>query len=229
VRICGIDDAGRGSVIGPLVIAGILVDEHGLQRLIQIGVRDSKALSPKKREELAEQILKVVERYHIIKVQPWEIDVVVERGRRLNRLNRLEARVMAKIICELRPNIAYVDASDVLPERFKQHILEEVPFEVEIISEHNADKIYPVVSAASIIAKVERDREIKRLKREYGDFGSGYPADPKTISFLKGWIEKHDLYPVFVRKSWKTAKEILKSKGGRDQRILSDYNRTAKI
>lgn len=229
MRICGIDDAGRGPVIGPLVIAGILVDEHGLQRLIQIGVRDSKALSLKRRERLAEQILKVIERYHIIKVQPWEIDVVVERGRRLNRLNRLEAHVMARIICELRPDIAYVDASDVLPERFKQHILEEVPFKVEIISEHNADKIYPVVSAASIMAKVERDREIERLKREYGDFGSGYPADPKTISFLKGWVKKHGLYPDFVRKSWKTAKEILKSKGRCDQRIMSDYDGTAKI
>lgn len=229
MRICGIDDAGRGPVIGPLVIAGILVDEHGLQRLIQIGVRDSKALSPKKRKELAEQILKVVERYHIIKVQPWEIDVVVERGKRLNRLNRLEARIMARIICEFRPDIAYVDASDILPERFKQHILEEVPFKVEIISEHNADKTYPVVSAASIIAKVERDREIEKLKREYGDFGSGYPADPKTISFLRGWIEKHNIYPDFVRKSWKTAKEILKSKGKRNrQRILSDYDENSK-
>ncbi|MBS7640518.1 MAG: ribonuclease HII [Candidatus Bathyarchaeia archaeon] len=226
--ICGIDDAGRGPVIGPLVIAGILVNESDLQKLVQLGVKDSKLLSPRRREELAEQILGIVKRHSIVKVQPWEVDAVVEGGRRLNRLNRLEARVMARIISELKPDIVYVDASDVLPERFKQHILEEIPFEVKIVSEHKADKNYPVVSAASIIAKVERDREIESLKRKYGDFGSGYPTDPKTINFLRNWIKTHDSYPDFVRKSWKTAKEIFRSRNERDQRILSDYWRQQK-
>ncbi|MEM1550309.1 MAG: ribonuclease HII [Candidatus Bathyarchaeia archaeon] len=221
--ICGIDDAGRGPVIGPLVIAGILVDEIGLQELIQLGVKDSKALSPRRREDLAAQILRVVKRYDVVKVQPWEIDSVVEGGRKLNRLNRLEAHVMARVICQLKPDVVYVDASDVLPERFKHYILEEVPFKVEIISEHKADKTYPVVSAASIIAKVERDKEIEMLKRKYGDFGSGYPTDPRTISFLIRWAEKHNSYPDFVRKSWKTAKEILKSKGRCSQKMLSEY------
>lgn len=218
--ICGIDDAGRGPVLGPLVIAGVLVDESGLQELIKLGVKDSKVLSPRRREELAAQILKISKKYSVIKVQPHEIDAVVERGRRLNRLNRLEARIMAKIISELKPDIVYVDASDVLPERFKQYILEEVPFKVEIVSEHKADKNYPVVSAASIIAKVERDKEIERLRREYGDFGSGYPTDPKTISFLKSWVERYNSYPDFVRKSWKTAKEILKRRGESGQKTL---------
>ncbi|MEM2454680.1 MAG: ribonuclease HII [Candidatus Bathyarchaeia archaeon] len=223
--ICGVDDAGRGPVIGPLVIVGVLVDENGLQELIQMGVKDSKMLSPKRREGLAAQILRVAKNYSVIKVQPWEIDNVVEGGKKLNRLNRLEARVMARIISELKPDIAYVDASDVFPERFRQHILEGLPFEVDVISEHKADRIYPVVSAASIIAKVERDREIEKLKREYGDFGSGYPADPKTISFLKSWIEKYNSYPSFVRKSWKTAKKISKSRN--DQKTLSEYDKSA--
>ncbi|MBS7605593.1 MAG: ribonuclease HII [Candidatus Bathyarchaeia archaeon] len=219
--ICGVDDAGRGPVIGPLVIAGVLVDEIGLQKLIQLGVRDSKTLSPKRRKELAMQITSIAKNYSVIKVQPWEIDNVVETGKKLNKLNRLEARVMARIIGELKPDIAYVDASDVLPERFRQYILEELPLKIEVISEHKADKIYPIVSAASIVAKVERDMEIERLRREYGDFGSGYPADPKTIEFLKRWVEKHNSYPSFVRKSWKTAKEILCGKGC--QRTLLEY------
>jgi ribonuclease HII len=189
--ICGVDDAGRGPVIGPLVIAGILVDELGVTDLINLGVRDSKTLSPKRREYLAREILKVAKDYRVVKVQPSEIDRVVEAGGRLNRLNRLEARVMASIIRDLKPNVAYVDASDILPERFKQHILEELPFKVEVVSEHKADKNYPVVSAASIIAKVERDAEIEGLKRKYGDFGSGYVTDPKTINFLREWIERY--------------------------------------
>lgn len=212
LRVCGIDDAGRGPVIGPLVIAGVLIDEERLPSLIRLGVRDSKTLSPRRREYLAGEILKTIKDYRVVKVPPSEIDRVVEHGRRLNRLNRLEARIMASIIRDLKPDIAYVDASDILPDRFRQHIAEELPFTVKIISEHKADRTYPVVSAASIVAKVERDREIENLKRIYGDFGSGYAADPKTISFLKRWIEEHGSYPDFVRKSWKTAKALLKDR-----------------
>ena len=207
--ICGIDDAGRGPVIGPLVIAGILVDEDGLTELINLGVRDSKTLPPERRERLADEILKIVRGCRVVKVSPSEIDYVVRTGKRLNRLNRLEARVMASIIMDLKPDVAYVDASDILPDRFKRHIAEELSFRVKIVSEHKADKTYPVVSAASIIAKVERDKEIEGLKRRYGDLGSGYAADPKTLLFLREWIRKYGEYPDFVRKSWKTAKRIL--------------------
>lgn len=224
MRICGVDDAGRGPVIGPLVIAGILVDEDGVLDLIRLGVRDSKTLSPKRREHLAHEILRVIKDYRVIKIQPSEIDRVVETGKRLNRLNRLEARVMASIIRDLKPDVAYVDASDILPERFKQHILEEIPFKVEVISEHRADKNYPVVSAASIIAKVERDAEIEKLRQKYGDFGSGYVTDPKTIDFLKRWIKNHDSYPEFVRRSWKTVKTMLKSRGEQRQEKISKYS-----
>lgn len=220
-RICGVDDAGRGPVMGPLVVAGVLVDESGLSSLIRLGVKDSKTLSPNRRKYLANEILKIVKDYRIVKVPPSEIDEVVEHGKRLNRLNRLEARVMASIIRDLKPDIAYVDASDILPERFKQHIIEEIPFTIELISEHKADRTYPVVSAASIIAKVERDREIENLKRIYGDFGSGYAADPRTISFLKEWIKEHNSLPDFVRKSWKTVKSLLRDGERWCQRRLS--------
>lgn len=220
MRICGVDDAGRGPVIGPLVIAGILVDERGLADLVRLGVKDSKLLSPKRREYLAGEILKIIIDYMVVKVPPSEVDRVVKYGGRLNRLNRLEARVMASIIKELKPDIAYVDASDILPERFKQHIIEELPFAIEIVSEHKADKTYPVVSAASIIAKVERDKEIEALKRIYGDFGSGYATDPKTMLFLRRWIEEHGSYPDFVRSSWKTVRRLLKDREREGQRRL---------
>jgi len=152
MRIVGVDDAGRGAVIGPLVIAGVLIDEKNLPRLRELGVRDSKRLSPHRREQLAEEIKKLVLKYHIIKLLPPEIDKVVETGRKLHRLNRLEAQTMAKVITVLKPDIAYVDASDVLADRFKDHIEEILSFDVQIVSEHKADAKYPVVSAASIIA-----------------------------------------------------------------------------
>ena len=205
--IAGVDDAGRGSVIGPLVIAGVLIKEEELPKLIQLGVKDSKLLSPHRREKLAMKIKQLVQKYSVIKISPEEIDEVVEKGRKLHKLNRLEAHTMAKVIEMLKPDTAYVDASDVLEERFKEHILECLPFRVEVVSEHKADRKYPVVSAASIIAKVERDMEIVELASVHGDFGSGYPSDPRTMSFLQQCLEKKGEYPEFVRKSWKPAKK----------------------
>jgi ribonuclease HII len=206
--VAGVDDAGRGSVIGPLVIAGILIDEKELSKLVQLGVKDSKLLSPSRRESLAIEIKRIAQKHAVVKLSPAEIDKVVKKGRKLHKLNRLEAQAMAKVIEILKPDIAYVDASDVLEERFKQQILEYLPFKVEIVSEHKADRKYPVVSAASIIAKVERDKAIAELKAKYGDFGCGYPTDPKTLEFLRGCLEDFKEYPEFVRKSWKPAKKI---------------------
>jgi ribonuclease HII len=206
--IAGVDDAGRGPIIGPLVIAGVLVEETEISKLKLLGVKDSKLLSPARREELAVSIKELSPKYHVESLSPQEIDNVVETGGRLRRLNRLEAHTMAKVIERLRPDIAYVDASDVLADRFKEHIAERLAFEVKIISEHKADFNYPVVSAASIIAKVERDRAIQELSEKYGELGSGYVTDPETIAFLKRWLATHDSYPWFVRKSWKPAKAL---------------------
>lgn len=208
VLVAGVDDAGRGSVIGPLVIAGVLLEEEDLPRLVDLGVRDSKLLSPRRRQQLAGEIRGLALRCHVIRLAPAEIDRVVRSGRRLHKLNRLEAQTMAKLITILRPDVAYVDASDVLADRFKQHIAESLPFKVQIISEHKADAKYPIVSAASIIAKVERDKAISELREKHGETGSGYATDPKTLRFLENWIKRFGSYPDFVRKSWKPAKRL---------------------
>ncbi len=217
--VAGVDDAGRGSVIGPLVIAGILIEDGDIPKLVQLGVKDSKLLSPSRREALAIEIKRIAQKHAIVKLSPSEIDMVVERGRKLFRLNRLEAQAMAKVIELLKPDVAYVDASDVLEERFKQQILEYLPFKIEIVSEHKADRKYPVVSAASIIAKVERDCEIAELKAKYGDFGCGYPTDPKTLEFLRRCLENFKEYPEFVRRSWKPAKKIKRENHTRQTRL----------
>jgi len=208
MQIAGVDDAGRGSIIGPLAIAGVLLNERDLPELVNLGVKDSKCLSPRRREELAEEIRKLVPKYHVEMLSPAEIDKVVETGKKLHKLNRLEAQTMAKVIAILKPDVAYVDASDVLADRFKQHIAENLSFKVQIISEHKADARYPIVSAASILAKVERDKAISELREKHGNIGCGYATDPNTIKFLEGWIRKFGSYPDFVRRSWKPAKRL---------------------
>lgn len=214
------DDAGRGCVIGPLVVAGVLMNEEDIPILGSLGVRDSKKLTPRQREILAGEIRRVALKCCVRVVPPNQIDEVVTRGVKLRRLNWLEARVMAEVISELKPDVAYVDASDVVAERFGQQIVEFIPSGIKVISEHNADAKYVVVSAASIIAKTERDSEIAKLRREYGDFGSGYPSDERTIQFLRTWLKRHGSYPDFVRKSWETAKKLMREVGEKQTRLM---------
>ena len=217
--VAGVDEAGRGCVIGPLVVAGVIVKAENLPFLSELGVKDSKLLTAKKREEFYPEIIRLAEKYQTIKVLPHEIDKAVESARKLHKLNRLEAQTMAQIIEVLKPDEAYVDAADTVENRFGNHIKECLKIKTRIISKHKADRIYPVVSAASIIAKVERDREIASLKVEYGDFGSGYLTDGKTMDFLRRLLEKNDDYPSFVRKSWKPAKRAKSEKGTLQQKL----------
>jgi len=211
MSVAGVDDAGRGPVIGPLVIAAVLMDQEKLGELSKIGVKDSKLLTADARSSLAEKIQAIAIRVSYEEISPAEIDEVVLKGRRLQRLNFLEAKCMAKLIAELKPARVWVDASDVNPERYARQILNELPASLKrtvLVSEHKADRKYPIVSAASIIAKVRRDAAISKLWEEYGNFGSGYVTDPNTIRFLKQWRRSHGYYPPMVRKSWKTLREI---------------------
>lgn len=207
----GVDDAGRGPIIGPLVIGGVVLPPESIKDLLSMGVKDSKLLTPTTRTHLAERIRVLATRMSLREIQPKEIDDVVLHGGKLRKLNYLEARVMAEVINELRPSEVYVDASDVNEKRYGEDVRSFLTNDlktIKIVSEHHADRNYPPVSAASIIAKVHRDLVIENLHAEYGDFGSGYITDPKTMRFLRDYRRLHDAYPPIVRVSWKTAKEI---------------------
>jgi len=201
--ICGVDDAGRGSVLGPLVIAGVSIERIKIKRLSEIGVKDSKQLSPKTRETLYEKIIAIVDDYYVARISPKIIDQSVRK----NQLNHLEAKYMAKVIAKLRPDSSYVDSCDVNPARFGKEI-SKLANSGRIFSRHHADSRFAIVSAASIVAKVNRDREIEKLRKKY-DLGSGYPSDSKTMQFIKDWILDNNKTPEFVRKSWKPVKIMM--------------------
>ena len=204
LREIGIDEAGRGPVIGSLFVAGVLNFE-GLEVL---GVRDSKRLSSKRREQLAKLIVDATE-VQVVELTAKEID---ER-RKSQSMNEITVDLFARIIELLHPDRVYVDAADVNPERFASNLRKKCNIrerDIEIISEFKADVNYPVVSAASIVAKVHRDRSIRELATEIGaEIGSGYPADPRTIQFLNRLLkEQKDNIPDCVRQSWKTFERL---------------------
>ncbi|MFH0797932.1 MAG: ribonuclease HII [Candidatus Woesearchaeota archaeon] len=200
--VCGVDEAGRGPLLGPLVIAGVVADERVLDKLKSLGVKDSKLLTPKKREELFEQVKSIVESYEIIIVPPQEIDDALN-SESLN-LNWLEAIKTAMIINKLDAKKAYIDSPSTNLKAYADYMRIYVKDkDVNLICEHKADVKYVVVSAASILAKVTRDREIEKLSKRYGELGSGYPSDPVTKEFLKNNWDKH---PEIFRKTWSSYK-----------------------
>ena len=210
--ICGVDEAGKGPVIGPMVVAAVSV--KNAKMIEKYDFKDSKLLTPKKRKELFDLIKKNYE-YAIEIIEPEEID----EYRRRNQLNLLNRRAFEKVISKLNPNIAYVDAADVNENRFGKEIKSNLTNEndTDVISMHKADTKIPIVAAASIIAKQTRELEIEKLKKEIGDFGSGYPSDARTIKFLKSYFHENSKWPSGTRKSWKTIERI------RPVKKLSDY------
>ncbi|OGS48785.1 MAG: ribonuclease HII [Euryarchaeota archaeon RBG_16_68_13] len=201
--ICGVDEAGRGPVVGPMVVAGVCVESDVPLRALD--VRDSKKLSPEKREALAPEIRKVGKNEVLI-IPAAEID----RMRAQMTLNEFEARLFATIIERLRPEVAYVDSADVDEFTFRKAVAAHLPFELEIVSKHEADDLFPVVSAASILAKVTRDAEMRRIEEELGaKIGSGYSHDQETIQFLVKWLDEKGTLPPHTRASWDTSKRLL--------------------
>ncbi|NJE01432.1 ribonuclease HII [Thermococcus sp. JdF3] len=204
MKLAGIDEAGRGPVLGPMVIAAVVVDERNVPKLEELGVKDSKKLTPKRRERLFDEIIYLLDDYVVLELWPEEIDS------REGTLNEFEVENFVKALNSLKvkPDVVYIDAADVKEARFGEEIGKRLNFEAEIVAEHKADDKFVPVSAASIIAKVTRDRAIEKLKGRYGEIGSGYPSDPRTRAFLENYYREHGEFPPIVRRSWKTLKKI---------------------
>ncbi|MBS3150293.1 ribonuclease HII [Candidatus Woesearchaeota archaeon] len=215
--VCGIDEAGRGPVIGPLVIAGVAVNKDGLNKLKEIGVKDSKLLPHSKRIELSGKIKEIAESYEILIVEPKEIDDAVDGNNELN-LNWLEGIKSAEIINKLNPEKVILDCPSPNTGKYKEFVRKYINNrKIEIIAEHKADVNFSVVSAASILAKVVREDEMDKLKKKYGNIGPGYTSNEITQKFIKENFDKH---PEIFRKSWSTFKN---AKITKEQKSLSDF------
>jgi ribonuclease HII len=211
--ICGVDEAGKGSVLGPMVIAAVSVSSEDV--FDDIEVADSKMLSPLMRERLYAIIRKRF-RVATVRIDAHEIDEI----RRGMTMNACVARAHAQVINKLSPSVAYVDACDVNALRYACMVKCYLEQSCEIVSEHKADQNFKVVSAASIIAKVTRDRAIVTLSKKYGEIGSGYPSDPVTLAYLSAYIDEYKCPPPIARKSWKTVTAMI---GKKQQSQLSQF------
>lgn len=215
VNVLGVDEAGRGPVIGPMVMAGAMFREKDLPKLQAMGVKDSKLLSQRQREDLYEKILKICVSYKIIIVEPSEIDDALN-DTALN-LNKLEAVKSAIIINELKPDRSMLDSPGNNPQGYLDYLKLFLKSDFNVRAENKADYNYLEVAAASILAKVTRDNEIHKMKKTYGDFGPGYPSNERTQEFVRKYWDK---YPEIFRKTWSTYKKVANSK---KQKSLGEY------
>jgi ribonuclease HII len=199
--ICGVDEAGKGAVLGPLVVAAVACGSEEEARAV--GARDSKTLSPARREEIYAEILA---RFRIATrmLPPEKID-----ARPRLSLNTCIARLHAEVVAELAPDLAILDACDVDAGRYRRTVAGFLPNRCRLVSEHEADRTHPVVGAASIVAKVLRDRAIAGLARKHGEIGSGYPSDPVTVAYLRDYLKRRKAPPPFARASWATVRDLV--------------------
>ncbi|MEW6529085.1 MAG: ribonuclease HII [Candidatus Micrarchaeota archaeon] len=203
--IAGIDEAGRGCVIGPLVIVMFSCQSENEPKINALCKKDSKQLSQKQREIIFEQIK------HLGKINFIELSaVMLNQLMKKETLNEIEAMFIAKLVKNLNVDVSVkIDLPDryswVFAKRMERYGIKKYE------AEHKADENHPIVAAASIIAKVLRDRKIEEIKNEVGDFGSGYPCDEKTITFLRNKENMKNMAK-YIRKKWKTLETIKQTK-----------------
>ncbi|MEK6909325.1 MAG: ribonuclease HII [Nanoarchaeota archaeon] len=207
--LLGIDDAGRGPILGPMYLAGVLIKTVDEKVLKELGAKDSKLLTHNQRISISKEIKKI-SRFHIEESTPEEIDLAVDFG---ENLNTLEAKKSAEIINKLNNKKdkikVIVDCPSVNTITWRNKLLSFIEHDenLDVKCEHKADFNHPVVGAASIIAKVSREDAVEKLKQQFGNIGSGYPSDPTTIEFIRS--QGKDLAKTgIVRTSWATWKNL---------------------
>ncbi|MFW5973926.1 MAG: ribonuclease HII [Natrialbaceae archaeon] len=208
----GVDEAGKGPVLGSMFVAAVRADPAALPD----DVGDSKGIPSARRQELDGAIREAAEAVEVVEITVERIDDPETDMNELTVAGHGEA-LAGVVEAELS---GYADAGDTNAVRFERRVSERLDTAVDLRAEHGADESYPIVGAASILAKVARERHVEALAAEYGPVGSGYPSDPETRDFLESFVAEHGELPACARESWQTSRDVLNA---RDQASLSDF------
>lgn len=201
--ICGVDEAGRGPMFGPLVVGAVYCEDEAV--LQEIGVKDSKKLTPAARDRLFDKIEAIVPKWCIVPISAEEIDIQMKTL----SLNMIELNAFVEAVSQMPTDTIYADCPDVDTGRFSNIMSSKLDGR-KVVAAHKADALYPSVSAASIMAKVSRDRMLDDLRKEFScEIGSGYPSDKVTVQFIEKWIKDNGCAPPHTRTSWEPVKKML--------------------
>jgi ribonuclease HII len=211
--IAGVDEAGRGPAIGPMVLAVAVIDSEDESSLRELGAKDSKVVPVDERERMYPILQSTLAAHSTVHITAPEMDELMDRV----SLNEIEAMKIGSLLNQLplKPKVVFVDSPDPVADHFGRRIQNYLSFKPKIVAEHKADVNYPIVSAASILAKVQRDAVIKELQQAFavfGDIGSGYSHDERTIEFLQKYLKLHNTLPSCARQKWATNVRLMDSK-----------------
>ncbi len=208
----GVDEAGKGPALGSMFAAAVHVPEADA---LPEGIADSKQLAPERREELAATLRE--DRRIAVGVSEIRPTLIDDPETDMNSLavrahaEAIEGALEAADVSADSPAPGLCDACDTDADRFARRVADacELEYELDLAAEHGADDEDPIVGAASIVAKVERDASMATLAEEYGPVGSGYPSDPTTRESLESYVAETGELPPFARESWSTCADIL--------------------
>ncbi|MFC7059547.1 ribonuclease HII [Halovenus salina] len=208
----GVDEAGKGPVLGSMFVAAVRADPDALPAAVD----DSKRLAPARREELADQLREQVDDIAVVEIPVERID---NPETDMNQLTvDGHGKALGRLVAD--GDDCYLDAGDTNAVRFERRVRKQIDADADVRAEHGADETYPVVGAASIIAKSAREAHVAGLESEYGTVGSGYPGDETTRTFLRDFVHERGQLPSCARESWQTSRDIM---GERDQAALTDF------
>ncbi|MEK6959313.1 MAG: ribonuclease HII [archaeon] len=221
--IAGIDEAGRGPCFGPMTMTIAAIEKEDEPKLKTLGVRDSKELTPKKREALFPQVKETLLEHHTVVIGPIEINDMMVRY----SLNEIEEIKIAELIAKLKCKVdtVYIDSPETNCKKFEEKVrkfMEKKDSHVKLVAENKADSKYLIVGAASILAKVTRDSEIEKIKEKFGNIGSGYPSDPSTVAYLEKYVTEHKKLPPFSRIFWANCKLALDRMNSKQQKLFEE-------
>lgn len=201
--ICGVDEAGRGPAFGPLVVGAVFSEDE--ETMHALGARDSKQLTPTARERLYDEIAAQAAYWCVVPMAAERIDELMAK----ESLNAIELEMFVEAVGQRPADVTYADCPDVDTNRFGSQMSVRLGGR-KVVAEHKADATYPVVSAASIMAKVTRDRLIDGFRAEFDcPIGSGYPSDEVTMAFIEKWIKEHGSPPPHTRRSWEPVRKLM--------------------
>lgn len=205
MKIVGIDEVGRGLVIGLMVIVVVVVDENSFLKFEELKVRDFKKLILKRWEKFFNEIFGVLDDYVIFELF---FDVI---GFREGMFNEFEVENFVKVLnlFKVKFDVIYVDVVDVDEECFVREFGERLNFEVEVVVKYKVDDIFFVVLVVLIFVKVIRDRVVEKFKEEYGEIGFGYLSDLRMRVFFENYYWEYGEFLLIVRKGWKMLKKIV--------------------
>ena len=206
MMMCGVDEAGRGPMFGPLVVGAVYIEDDSV--LKEIGVKDSKKLTPAARDRMFDQIAEAASMWCTVPLSAEEIDAQMKT----QSLNMIELGLFVEAVGRIPTDVIYADCPDVDTDRFGNIMSVRLDGR-KVVAAHKADALYPVVSAASIMAKVTRDRMLDVLRKEFDcEIGSGYPSDTVTVQFIEKWIKDNGCAPPHTRKSWEPVKKMISAR-----------------